>query len=219
MFGSLSKQTYKNFELILVDTLYDKRHKEVTEYADELGIDVYHVRPNRDPNDHGFIAEARNNALPYSSGEYFMLCDDYYWLEPQVLEKHILFQRRYGRKTITGGAIMSYYSYPVKDEKGLITTFGERKEERFPDSLIDERYHNTIDELFKAYNKGGEDIAVLIGGFYGIPIVNANFVVSMEEMEAANGFDERLIGHGYDDTDLLTRLNMNGNKLFIIDNA
>ena len=63
--GSLANQTYKNFELIICDAIYDERHEEVMEFADKLDLDVYHVKQNRSIEDHGFIAEARNNCMAY----------------------------------------------------------------------------------------------------------------------------------------------------------
>jgi len=223
--GSLANQTYKNFELIICDAIYDERHEEVMEFADKLDLDVYHVKQNRSIEDHGFIAEARNNCMAYGTGEYYYQIDDFFWLEPNVLETHIMVMNHHKKSgpLLTCGQMYSYHSYDIGDPKGKISTFKKLQMDRPPLTLIDKRYHHPINQIFTDYwreaIKKYEYIAVQVGTVNSWGFINSNFMVPYEECYKINGYDEDYIGHGFDETDFVARLAFNGVRLFIINNA
>lgn len=106
---SVLNQTYKNFELFIIDNYSeDETAKIVTSYEDDRII-YLKFRNN------GIIAAARNHGIKHSHGEYIAFLDsDDFWL-PEKLEKQIiLFQISnetamvYTRfKTIEGDTISS----------------------------------------------------------------------------------------------------------------
>lgn len=83
--NSVLNQTYKNFELILVD---DKSPDKSSEICDDFAQKDDRIKVIHKPNNEG-LGFARNTGLDIASGDYvyFMDSDDY--IEPQLLEKAI----------------------------------------------------------------------------------------------------------------------------------
>lgn len=83
--NSVLNQTYKNFELILVD---DKSPDKSPEICDTFAQEDDRIKVVHKPKNEG-LGFARNTGLDIASGDYiyFMDSDDY--IEPQLLEKAI----------------------------------------------------------------------------------------------------------------------------------
>lgn len=83
--NSVLNQTYKNFELILVD---DKSPDKSPEICDNFAQEDDRIKVVHKPKNEG-LGFARNTGLDIASGDYiyFMDSDDY--IEPQLLEKAI----------------------------------------------------------------------------------------------------------------------------------
>lgn len=88
---SLACQTFKDFELILVDELYRKRHDAVEKYFRGSGIDLVHVDASKEnhpkwrPWDFTVI-RSYNLALAHARGEIMVKIDDTWVLSPTALE-------------------------------------------------------------------------------------------------------------------------------------
>ncbi len=73
---SLQKQTFKNFEIIVVDNNSSDKTKEI---AKEFGAEVYNKGPER--------SAQRNFGVEKSKGNYVLILDADMILEPEVLEE------------------------------------------------------------------------------------------------------------------------------------
>ncbi len=81
-FDSLEKQTYKNFEVILIDDCSnDGSFEKICEYAKNtiLTISIYRTAVNRGPG------EARNIGMDYAKGDWVTFIDNDDWVEPCFL--------------------------------------------------------------------------------------------------------------------------------------
>jgi GT2 family glycosyltransferase len=77
---SLSVQTYKEFEILIVDQNPDDRLCAVIEQAKINGLSVQHLRQEK-PN----LSEARNFGIRQAKGEVIGFPDDDCWYEPDTL--------------------------------------------------------------------------------------------------------------------------------------
>jgi ubiquinone/menaquinone biosynthesis C-methylase UbiE/glycosyltransferase involved in cell wall biosynthesis len=196
LFGSLKNQTVKDYELILVDQLYEWRKREVAEYADRLNIPLVHIPEKPKPKEHVFgESNAWNTGLLWAEGDYVMFGQDFIWLEPDCFERHLKIQKPEGR--ITVGYMPHYVSWPLKDLKGKITVFDQIHEER-PQllELPDRRFHS-----LEAAPDLGEDYARLRFHYHLVHhSIFPNVTIPLHALIQLNGFDERLdIGHGFQD--------------------
>ncbi len=80
LFDSLEKQTYRNFEVILVDQNSDNRLLPlINHYANKFSLKHIHSEPG--------LSRARNRGLPNVSGDIVSFPDDDCWYPYDLLEK------------------------------------------------------------------------------------------------------------------------------------
>jgi glycosyltransferase involved in cell wall biosynthesis len=93
VFSSLANQTFKDFELIIVDNIYEYRKDIVKEKAKSFDIRYKHVPPriNKFPT-HAFSSTI-NTAITYASGGVILFTLDYRYFMPWSLQKHADFHR------------------------------------------------------------------------------------------------------------------------------
>lgn len=102
---SLLQQTFKDFELLIVDELYRKRREVVERYFQGSGFDFIHVdaskenHPRWKPWDFTVI-RSYNLALVYARGELLMKIDDFWVLNPTALEATWKAWEAWGRQGI-----------------------------------------------------------------------------------------------------------------------
>lgn len=89
LFDSLIAQSFRNFEVIVVDQNHDERLLPVLQRARSLGIVLKHLR-HHPPN----LALARNTGIAAASGTWLGFPDDDCWYEPPMLDRVILRSRR-----------------------------------------------------------------------------------------------------------------------------
>ncbi|EKX37942.1 hypothetical protein GUITHDRAFT_144627 [Guillardia theta CCMP2712] len=89
---SLSKQTSKNFELVIVDELWQREHL-IRSRANELGINIRAIstsKPKGSPQAFGF-QNAWNSGLASVRAPYIAILNDYAWVPETFVENIILF--------------------------------------------------------------------------------------------------------------------------------
>jgi len=98
LFAGLKAQTYRDFELILVDNIYafrDHSFEFGRNFADHMDDWPSYVMPTRD---NAFPATAYcrsvNTGIEQARGETIVLLCDYSWLSPRCLETHAELQKK-----------------------------------------------------------------------------------------------------------------------------
>jgi len=78
MANNLSKQTYKNFEWIIVDDYPDARNGVAKDYADRYGLDIKYLRgkAHKVKRNYGLV-NADNTALQQATGEIWVALQDF----------------------------------------------------------------------------------------------------------------------------------------------
>jgi glycosyltransferase involved in cell wall biosynthesis len=177
---SLINQTFKDFECIFVDGLYDQRKDEISKLIDNIVNDNNNNKGNKFPvlhlkdkasrwkNRRPALCNARNTGLIFANGKYIVHADDNCKMPPNWLEEHY--------EWLSKGYLVTGSWKTVRNNK-------DKYESRH--SMISEP--KVLDYL--PYGGGGW----LYGANMGFPLSAALDV---------NGFDEYLDGEmGQDDVD------------------
>jgi len=129
---SVLKQTYQNFEIIIMDgSPNDETEKFIQQYLTDSRIRYFH-EPDTHTNtvkDRANIAKARNKAIKFTQGKYIApLDDDDSWYDEKKLEKQIKFLEENPDYSLCAGGIIGINQenpqkiiktgtiYPEKDE-------------------------------------------------------------------------------------------------------
>jgi glycosyltransferase involved in cell wall biosynthesis len=93
LFESLSNQTFKDFELILVDSIREYRAPYIEDNINKLDFQVKHISPIHDPYPYHNYCRSANTGIINASGEVVVLSADHTWFQPNVLEVHANFHK------------------------------------------------------------------------------------------------------------------------------
>jgi glycosyltransferase involved in cell wall biosynthesis len=104
-FAGLKQQIFQDFELILVDTLYEKRKELVKEKSNEYGLQVKHILQQEGATRY---CSAMNSGLVIADGNILYCIGDYTWLEPHCLAKHAEFHKNKTGKYAMAGNFVEY---------------------------------------------------------------------------------------------------------------
>jgi len=96
MLDSLEKQTFKDFEYVVVDALYDKRKDEMEKLFKDYSFPIVYVKdkPWRHSDEERLgtrpgLSSARNTGVMNSQGRLIVWHDDNSWLPPTFLSRHV----------------------------------------------------------------------------------------------------------------------------------
>ena len=189
-FSHLAKQTFKDFEIVLVDGYYEERKETVAIWAKELGLTVkHHPLPKLSYITGLNIASNRNAALAYSEGDVVIFVDDHQVILPGFVENHVETTKP-GCATV-GRQIALY-----------------RKRDNYFDCTS-----YSPDEF--EHGDGRADLGWVGTFVHGGAFWTNNASVWRGDAIAINGFDERYNGGtAGEDTDFGTRLTNIGVKIF-----
>ena len=100
---SMQKQTFKDFEFVLIDELYDKRHSAVENYFRGSGIDFVHVNASKENHPRWkpwsyTVCRSLNLSLAYARGELLVIAGDYLAFCPTALEAIWYAWEQWGRR-------------------------------------------------------------------------------------------------------------------------
>ena len=190
---SLLHQSFRDFELILVDELYCQRKDEVRKYF--KGINLKHIPPFR-VNDYFSSATCRNAGLSCAEGELVVFTNDYTWFAPDCIERHWdAYNKLEGKYAVTGFRI-NMDGFKVVDDLNTLYAFGSeiKSEPNGRVTFVDDR----------AKYRGRE----LLGYYELSPslVFNDNSSIPLEVALELNGFDTHFDGGiGYLDIDFFSR--------------
>lgn len=113
-FKGLGNQVFKDFELIIIDDVPKSRKREVSNYAKQYDIAVKYLRskpPHWKANK--MISNARNTGLIHAEGELIVFIDDYIYVKPEFLHKHVsLYKESKCAYTLMGQLVNIRYCKP-----------------------------------------------------------------------------------------------------------
>lgn len=124
--GSLERQIFKDFELVIVDTLWEKREDKVKEYFKDYNL-TYVRQSKKREGAYSNLAHADNEGFRACTGDLIVCVQDFIWMAPFALHKFWEAYQAYG--DILVGGVGHQYSDPgkedIKNPDGNITIFKE----------------------------------------------------------------------------------------------
>ena len=163
-------QTVKDFEIVIIDELWDVRHGGIEHLIRNLGLDVVYLKPRRHMDNvvNSTHAMARNEALTYTDAKHVLFFDDYQIPMDNLLEEHLKLLNP--QTAVVGQQIMLNYNDLYNPDFEDVKT----QDQRYTDDTIKEIPYswywtnnasapfeamlkmNGIDERFNG-GTGGED--------------------------------------------------------------
>jgi glycosyltransferase involved in cell wall biosynthesis len=150
LFSSLACQTFKDFELVLVDGLYDYRKELVAEQSQKYHFKTKHISQ---PNTGTSFALAINNGIVNSSGHIVYIIPDYTWVASDCLQIHANFHQN--EKPNSNYALIGHFwdcALPALDKRFY------RKYASPEVIFYREKQNNFLEEERKNYNNYIEDL-------------------------------------------------------------
>lgn len=203
--SALKRQTFKSFEWVFCDTLYEERKEAVKAYTKE-DKRVQHIKQRpKDSLARTWLAHAENQGVRQSKGELIVFLQDYIHIRPDALEKFWIQYTSNNKSMITG--VGNQYSNPGKEDianlEGLITIFKEPFEKQ-PTQICwqDPRMRTDMGSFYECFF---QDIEF---NYCAIP---------RKAFEEIGGLDESMdyIGHAWDNVHAAGRMQMVGYTPFI----
>lgn len=87
-FEGLSRQTYRNFEIVLVDSFCARRSEVVKEKANNFGLQITHIPPIDNPFPVNAYCRYVNTGLRHARGSRVVFMSDYTWADVSCIENH-----------------------------------------------------------------------------------------------------------------------------------
>lgn len=226
--AGMRDQTFRDFEVVLVDRRYELRHGRVRALAREYGIDLVHVPEHRRNDKWMSLAAGWNTAMAVARGEYIIFLQDYCYAPPGWIEAHLE-----GHRAHPGAYIVAPYRYLASPPLALLQEFdftgqrdrGSRCTE--PDQVLQ---GGVVDELY-AYGEPFEPSCLELLEITPYPDQDTRVAITGQEVHFTwvhlkneslrrqkaldvNGLDERLDrGKGPIDIDWGMRLHLSGASL------
>lgn len=199
MADNLSKQSYKNFEWVIVDDYKEDRSKIASEYAKKYNIDIKYVRGKKRAVKRTYgLVNANNTGFQASSGDLIVLLQDFILISPTSIEELVVLHKKNPNALIA--PVDMYFAPKIKPDKesedwfhGELDVKGEfmRKNIRIQNQEL--RFSNNPYEFEQNFGAIPRHIAEALGGWYEF-------------------FDE---GLGFDNTDFAYRALTAGFQLII----
>lgn len=202
--ASLERQTVKDFEVVIVDGLWEQREPQVKKYFKDF--DLVYVRQSK-KRDGAFsnLAHADNEGFRACKNELIVCLQDYIWCPPFLLHKFWEAYSAYGDSLV--GAVGHQYRTPGKDDiknpKGKMTVFKEDFKGR-PEDQCWQDPRMRLDQ----------------GTFYETAPVNWELScgsISRKVIYELGGMDEEydFQGFAYDNVNIAQRAEMLGYKTYL----
>lgn len=129
--ANLERQIFKDFEIVIVDTLWREREPQVKRYFKDFDL-KYIRQSDKQEGAYSNLAHADNEGFRNCEGELIVCLQDFIWCPPFLLHKFWEAYGAYG--DILVGAVGHQYCSPGKKDivnpKGKITIFKEEFTER-----------------------------------------------------------------------------------------
>ncbi len=239
LFDSLAKQTFTDFELVLVDALYERRKKIALKESRDRFISLRHVGMDPTPKFCAFSTFS-NAGIVSSSGEVLLFLVDYSSLPPDLIEKHARFHQ--ADKTEHRG-LMGPHRYVGLDAVTRFPEYGRQEIDRYDadcaSGRLDEFLFSLVPgprplhgETVKTWPAGGHEadggavvpfdadpkLRMQAGPIEPSFFHAKNESVHRDRVIEVNGYDQELDGaHLYQDSDFADRLTIKGGVEWTLD--
>jgi hypothetical protein len=224
LLDSLARQTFTDFELVLVDSIYNRRNTAVLKKARDRFIAVKHCCPKPSPFPLASYCLMMNVGIAVSEGDVILMAADYSNFPPDLLERHARFHKA---DTTRKAGLMAPYRYTKINIGPEFPVYGRGDVDRYEadvNSGVLDRWMmsigNATDLLSDAHEVDGGGMATadcdpklrMPAGPIGYEFFHAkNESVRRENIMAIDGFDQDLDGtHLYQDSDFSDRLVRSG---------
>lgn len=114
MADNLSKQTYKNFEWIIVDDHEEDRSKIAEKYAKKYNLEIKYLKGKDHKKRTYSLINANNTALQAAKGELFVFLQDFILIQPTAIEELVRESSRHPGDFIA--PVDSYYKPKIKPD-------------------------------------------------------------------------------------------------------
>jgi len=191
LFNGLKNQTFREFEVLIVDDVPEDRSHLAKKYAEKYKLNVKWMRSK--PNywkSNRLIANARNTALIYAEGELVVFFDDYTWVPPRFLESHWKVWDETGYNLLGAVTAVEYTPNPPEDFRVLPVLTYDGRTKNFG-GAVDTR-------TYQGYREWKDCPP---GWFY-----TCNASAPLQKIVEVNGFDEEFDCTSEEDVDLGLRL-------------
>jgi hypothetical protein len=231
----LFQQTFRDFELVLVDGLF-KRRSDIFKEKLPPGVNFTfkHLEPRDNPFPINSFCRYSNTALLHVDCEIVLFITDYTWLPPYALANHVAFHTY---PPWPNAGLMSPHDYVgLPPLSPIFPTYGREDIDTYVNDLdsgkLDPLMYSIFDGGFSGINKLGADPNIDRSGARDLkldynrgPIDSTWFHGKNESCQLKsvldiNGWDEDLDGsHGWQDTDLADRLSKTAGVSWYVDPA
>ncbi len=194
--SALEAQTYANFEVIVADDGSKEPTREVVQYFQNRNkISIKHVWQ---PDDGFRLAQIRNKAIMEASGDYLIFIDGDCIALPRFIQNHIKFAEPgwfvAGKRILTTA---SFCQHVLEKQLPIHTWPLKAFYKAFRAGALN-RFYTLLPIPWTRLSK--------LGAASWKGIKGCNMAFWKEDIITVNGFDERYVGWGYEDSDMVLRL-------------
>ena len=218
---SLKRQTFQDFQCILLDEHYDARYDEIVQYFDKEWPGIYgdkfiHIKPlPKKSHQYWNLDQALNHGLCLAGGEIIVFWQDYIWAPADGLEKFVKRIEQMGDCLISGVGHKACEPSWAVDLQGKISIFTDYSTPNRCE--ISERdKHWGWDKPEGIYY---QDPRVRGGGFTPTNPIEweSNYAATTKKVcEAIGGFDEDFdAGWGFDNVNFAERAQAAGYEIWL----
>lgn len=100
----LTRQEFDDFEVVLVDALYQRRKELVSDIFSDRKIRVRHTPPRLQNFPIDSVPQYRNTAIAKASGELILWCVDYSYIPPTCVQNHWKYFEMWNKQRCAMGA-------------------------------------------------------------------------------------------------------------------
>jgi len=222
IFDSLQKQTFRNFEFVLVDGLYKYRKDIVAEKIKKYDYKIKHVDAVGNPFPRAAYCRYANTSLLHAEGEIVLHLTDYTTLTRNIVGQHATHHLRYPRNMGLMGP-HAYYTHPPLHPD--FPKYQREDTQQYVDDLESGKLNSVMWSTylpFERFEVSGDVLTDAVDGkrmhleerSIEAQLFHAkNESCALEALLDVNGWDEEFDdGHGYQDSDIAYRLEEKGMK-------
>lgn len=233
LFDSLSRQIFKDFELIISDNLYQYRKDIISEKAKNVNFLVKHVETLSNPFPINAFSRSANSGLAHADCKLVVFITDYTFLPPESLLKHArlhmtnpelgyMAAHRYFKLNDVHPDFVGYTEEPAQKDNDWLYNHSNEDSIRYAEDVKSGKYNHLMYSLFnKEFNFDNYKLEwdpllakadpkahlTESGPIDGSRFHGKNESCGLENILSVGGWGEYLDGaHGYQDIDLADRL-------------